>query len=237
MFNLFERIFTTIECNLRHMPDETTDDTATDGTATADTAHDAPDPTSDGGGGWSAIAGEPAELFEMDDLALIDEVTHSVRGMIMRRLKEPHTVAELAELLDVPVTRLYHHVNRLEQLGLIRVVATRRVGAATERRYQVVAKSFALAPHLFDDGDSRALAKAMAALFDVAKIGLQKMVEGGGLRAADRKERSFLSLGEVHLGPDRLAELVHRLRELVEEYESEEDGEPATLFIAAYPES
>lgn len=186
---------------------------------------------------WSScVDDECAEKFEMDDLSLLDDVTHPIRGMIVRRLKDPRTVAELAELLDVPVTRLYHHVNRLEDRGLIRVVATRRVGAVTERQYQVVAKSFRIARQFFDNPESGELAKAMGSLFDVAKIGLQKMVEGGGLVGVDVRENSFLSLGEVSLTPARRAELFHRLEEFVSEYESEPDGEPTTLFVAAYRE-
>jgi DNA-binding transcriptional ArsR family regulator len=202
-----------------------------------------PDPTPDAAAsaavdGWViTFDDEPAERLDLEDLGLVAEVTNPIRGRMMRRLKDPHTVAELAELLDVPVTRLYHHINRLEDHGLIRVVATRRVGAATERRYQVVAKSFAIAHHFFDDPDSHELAQAMGALFDVAKIGMEKLIESGGLRGVELEERSFLSLGEVSLTPDRRAELIHRLRDLVAEFESEEDGEPMTVFIAAYPES
>ena len=86
---------------------------------------------------------------------LMAEVTHPIRGRILRRLKEPHTVAEVAESLDAPVTRLYHHVNKLEQLGLIRVVATRRVAAVTERRYQVVARSYRIHRDMLDTMDER----------------------------------------------------------------------------------
>jgi DNA-binding transcriptional ArsR family regulator len=186
---------------------------------------------------WTpTVDDDPAEVLEMEDLALIDEVTHPMRGRILRRLKEPHTVAEVAELLDVPVTRLYHHVNRLEAVGLIRVVATRRVGAVTERRYQVSATSFRIADHLFDELDSSELAQAMGALFDVAKYGMQKMIEAGGMRGADHEDRALLSLWEARLSPARRSELLHHLREVVEDYQSDADGESMTLFIAAYPE-
>ena len=79
--------------------------------------------------GWQAVDGlEPQmERRDLSDLDLMSEVTHPIRGMILRRLKEPRTVADLAALLDVPITRLYHHVNRLVDAGLIRVVATRQV--------------------------------------------------------------------------------------------------------------
>jgi DNA-binding transcriptional ArsR family regulator len=195
------------------------------------------DDAADADAGWSSITDdEPAELFEIDDLGLMDEVTHPMRGKVMRRLKQPHSVAELAELLDVPVTRLYHHINLLEEHGLIRVVATRRVGAATERRYQVTATSFTIAHHLLNDPDSRALAKAMTALFDVAKLGMQNMVEGGGLRNVEQENHSLLSLAEVRLTPERRAELLHRLHGLAKEFTSEDEGEPVTMFFAVYPE-
>lgn len=187
--------------------------------------------------GWEPIDGaEPSERMDLDDLALIDELTHPIRGTIARRLKEPLTVAELAELLDVPVTRLYHHVNRLEENGLIRVVATRRVGAVTERRYQVTALGFHIDRRLLEDADPEALAKAMSALFDFAKLGMQKYIAAGGLSTDPDDPSSFLSLGKVSLTPEGRQKLMATLHEFVEEYESDEGGEPLAVFIAAYPE-
>ena len=187
--------------------------------------------------GWEPIDGaEPPERMDLDDLALIDELTHPIRGTIARRLKEPHTVAELAELLDVPVTRLYHHVNRLEENGLIRVVATRRVGAVTERRYHVTALGFGIDRRLLEDADPEALAKAMSALFDFAKLGMQKYIASGGLSADPDGHSSFLSLGKVSVTPEGRQTLMAALREIAKEHEADEGGEPLALFIAAYPE-
>jgi DNA-binding transcriptional ArsR family regulator len=188
--------------------------------------------------GWEdAAVDEQAESLEIEDFTLIDELTHPMRGRIVRRLRTPHSAAEMADQLDMPVTRLYHHLNRLEQRGLIQVVATRRVGAATERRYQAVARSFQIAHRVFDDLDRRELALAMGALFDVAKIGLQKVVESGALKGEQLDRQAMLSLGEVILGPDRRADLLTQLRAIVDACDSEDGGERMTLFVAAYPES
>ncbi|MDJ0769231.1 MAG: helix-turn-helix domain-containing protein [Ilumatobacter sp.] len=195
--------------------------------------------------GWTPTPGaaEPLDEFEMHDLELIADVTHPVRGSIVRRLHQPRTVAELADLLDVPVTRLYHHVNRLEERGLIRVVATRRVAAVTERRYQVVARSYRIAPELFHTMDDREMAIAMGSLFDVAKLGLQREIEGGGYRNVTApEEHSCLSLGEISVSPARRAELLRRLTDIVREFgsDTDEDAPDATrmtLFVAAYPET
>lgn len=199
----------------------------------------------DDGAGWSPVAGagEPDEVYELDDLDLLGHVTHPVRGAIVRRLREPRTVAEVAEALDVPVTRLYHHVNKLEELGLIRVVATRQVAAVTERRYQASGRSFRIARSLFETSDDRELSLALGSLFDVAKLGFQRTVESGGYRDVDEvDEHSFLSLGDLALSPERRLELVRRLGELVAEFRSDRDlddpsAEHVALFVAAYPES
>lgn len=195
--------------------------------------------------GWTPVAGVsgPDDRLDLGDLDLLAEATHPIRGAILRRLKRPRTVAELADLLDVPITRLYHHVNRLHDLELIRVVATRRVAAVTERRYQVVAKTFHIDNDLLTSTDDRELSAALSSLFDVAKLGFQRYVEAGGLRDAARDDsRSALSLGEARLSRERHRELIERVTELIGEFPSDVDDEDpsgtrVTLFVAAYEEA
>lgn len=195
-------------------------------------------------------AGEPADELAVDDLGLIDEVTHPVRGKLFRRLKTPRSAAELAQLLGVPVTRLYHHLNQLEARGLIRVVATRRAGAVTERRYQVVAKSLRLDESVLPDLPPAELARAAGALFDGAKLGLQRAIESGQLTSPGGGEHSLLSFNELTLSRERRAELVARLKALIDEFdaygdedrrddggdggERGGDGPRFTLFAAAF---
>jgi DNA-binding transcriptional ArsR family regulator len=190
-------------------------------------------------------AGEPADELAVDDLGLIDEVTHAVRGKLFRRLKTPRSAAELAQLLDVPVTRLYHHLNRLEARGLIRVVATRRAGAVTERRYQVVAKSLRLDESVIPSLPPAELARAAGALFDGAKLGLQRAIESGQLTTPAGGEQSLLSFNEITLTAAQRAELITRLKALIDEFDAlgdEDDragddaqiGERFTLFAAAF---
>ncbi len=176
-----------------------------------------------------------AEVLELGDLTLLDDLTHPVRGALLRRLGEPASVAEVAAQLDVPVTRLYHHVHRLTEAGLIRVVATRRSGSATQSRYQVVARSIRLSPELVE-GDPRAAARATAALFDVARHEFERFVEAD---TSERfRERSELVLGELTLPPHRVEDLLTRLRDIAEEFRSEPSPESIrmTMLLAAFPE-
>ena len=195
--------------------------------------------------GWQPIEDLPevADTLYMHDFELLPDIIHPLRGTLLRRLKEPKSVAELAAAVDMPVTRLYHHVNRLEQLGLIRVVATRRSGATTERCYQVAARSYRLADELFDTSDRHELAQALGSLFVTARLGLQREVEAGGFdHMEDRDEHFTLSLGEVRLSHERRVDLMARLRDVFHEFTSDADhddpdGTTITLFLAAYPDT
>ena len=175
-----------------------------------------------------------AEDHLLDRLELLDEVTHALRGRLLRSMIAPVSVAELAKLMDVPVTRLYHHINRLEAAGLVIVVSTRKSGAVTEHRYRAVAKSFKLDPQLVAQTDGPAMGKALGALFDVARLELQHEVEFGAMQDVIADEQMVLSLSELQLTPDRQHALRDRIVELILEF-GDEDGEPFRLFVAAFP--
>ncbi len=198
-------------------------------------------------GDWQPTddAGDPLDELVVSDLELLGDATHPMRGRLLRRLRHPRTVAELAAELDVPVTRLYHHVNRLEDVGLIRVVATRRVAARTERRYQVVAKAYSVSKDLLRSSDPGEVARALGTVFDVAKLDLQRSVETGtDLDDIDRY--SIISLSDLTLTPERRTELLDRLRALLEDLRSDvddlderrdPDATRMSLLIAAFPSS
>jgi DNA-binding transcriptional ArsR family regulator len=201
---------------------------------------------------WDQLVDDgPADELELGDLDLLHDLTHPLRGAIFRRLKSPHSAAELAAAMDVPVTRLYHHLNRLEQVGLIRVVATRRVGAATERRYQVAARSMRLSDERFESYDPAEFSQAMGGLYDFAKLRLQREIETGAFRGRLSDSDSLLSLQELRISPDQTARLLARLRDVIDEFTAldrdhlgppEPGAEPGAdggdrfvVFIAAHP--
>ncbi|CAN5883492.1 hypothetical protein BH23ACT5_BH23ACT5_20100 [soil metagenome] len=58
----------------------------------------------------------------IEDIRVLEVLNNPMRLQILHQLKEPRTVRELSEVLAVPVTRLYHHVNLLERADVIGVV-------------------------------------------------------------------------------------------------------------------
>ena len=81
-----------------------------------------------------ALGGDDA--IRIEDAAAMAAVADPMRIRILRRLSEPTSAKELAADLDRPVTSLYHHLDLLEEHGLIHVVDVAKEGRAMVRRYQ-----------------------------------------------------------------------------------------------------
>lgn len=103
------------------------------------------------------------EVFEIEDLRVLELVNNPTRLRIFRHLAEPRTVKEVAEAMAVPVTRLYYHIGLLEEVGVIEVVETRKAGAMVEKLYQCVAGTFRPSAKLLEGSDDvERVAKAAA---------------------------------------------------------------------------
>jgi DNA-binding transcriptional ArsR family regulator len=83
------------------------------------------------------------DTFEIEDVRVLEVLNNPVRLRLMHQMMEPTTARDLARTLNVPVTRLYYHLNLLEEVGVIEVVETRKSGAMLQRVYRTVAADFA----------------------------------------------------------------------------------------------
>ncbi len=91
--------------------------------------------------------------MEINDLETLKIITDPTRLAILESMREARSVTEIAENLDVPRTRLYHHIKLLEHHGLIRVASTRKKGALEEKLYEPAADSFSPGSKLMDSAD------------------------------------------------------------------------------------
>lgn len=101
-----------------------------------------------------------------------------MRIRIVGALNEPHTVKELATLFDVPVTRLYYHINLMEEHGMIQVVDTQIISGLIEKRYQAIARTFGIDGHLFNSDPKihRRVDEIVGALFDNVRRQLRLLI-------------------------------------------------------------
>ena len=169
-------------------------------------------------------APHPAGLAQMRALA------HPLRLRILELFTDqPRTTMQVAELLEQPPTRLYHHVAALERAGLLRLTETRKKRGTVERWYQTVAHSFESAPRPgARRGKTAASAARRAVALTVLEHARQEVVA-----AMQRPGEEKPLLGRVViLAPrERIGELKTRLRQMVRDLQREvvgEDGaEPA----------
>jgi DNA-binding transcriptional ArsR family regulator len=188
---------------------------------------------------WVPLPGAPEMLDEvlLDDVKLIGELTHPLRSRILHRLRQPRSVAELATDLEVPVTRLYHHIKHLEESGFIGVVATRRAAIVTERRYRNLARDFTLDSSVLAATDPDTLAQSIGSVFDVARTEFQREVRSQTLIPNDLQGRAAINFSEFTLSDEHLVEFVAAMRGLLEKYSEFDtpDGTRFRLLVAGFP--
>lgn len=117
--------------------------------------------------------------FVVDELETLKVIAHSTRLDILQALKLPKTVKEIAKLLKLPATKLYYHVNLMENHGLLQVVETNIVSGIIEKKYQVVANNYRIDHQLLATQPPAAkdLDQMLSAIFDVTRAEIQRTVQ------------------------------------------------------------
>ncbi|HEY3334117.1 MAG TPA: helix-turn-helix domain-containing protein, partial [Candidatus Limnocylindrales bacterium] len=192
---------------------------------------------------------EPEDVRYIGDVETLRAISDATRMRILetmvQRRSPAWSVKELAAALEMPQTRLYHHVELLVERDLIRATERRVVSGIIETRYSVAARSFQLDRSLFA-GDTAAglevLHQTLAAVFDTARAEVELSLRLGAIRAdaESSDERSLLlTRGLARLTPPRAAELRKRLQALLDEYgddpSSDPDGRAFGIVLALYP--
>ena len=182
--------------------------------------------------------------------ALSDPLRLRILETMVTRLDRPWSAKELAGRLQVPQTRLYHHIELLLERDLLRVAQQRVVSGIIETRYRVAALSFRLDQRLLS-GDSQlndAGRDVLQTVFDTARDevarALHRHLAEPGDRAASASgspdpdpTRPVITRGLAMLTPDRAAEFRERLAALIKEFDSDEESataDPWGLLVAFY---
>jgi DNA-binding transcriptional ArsR family regulator len=176
--------------------------------------------------GDSAGAGEPVVL---KDKSAVGALADPFRLRIMKLLATPSSARELAGELERPVTSLYHHLDLLEEHGLITVVDVSREGRTFVRRYARVSDTFATEGEIADLAE---LARAHDPNQRVMRVELTKRIAAAVTSALDHDAasdgRRVRMLMRGRLDGDRLGDLSKRLSAVVHDFFDEADaGEDA----------
>ena len=113
----------------------------------------------------------------MKSLEQVRILAHPLRLKLIEHFAQcPMTTRQVAEKLGVPATRLYHHVNALEAVGLIRLKETRPVRGTIEKYYEAVARKMMVDANVFGEATG-GLSGMLASVMDEARRDLEAALE------------------------------------------------------------
>lgn len=164
---------------------------------------------------------------------LVDGQRHRIVTLLMH---EPMTARDLAGRLGIGRTRLYYHLDLLQQHGIIRVVGTRLVSGIEERTYRAVARGFRvdrtlLAPHASEPQ----IADAQASILESVASDLRARALSGEPHSERDDSEVLVARTFLRLNDERRSELRARLAALIEHYrDADEDGRDAELGLALF---
>jgi DNA-binding transcriptional ArsR family regulator len=185
----------------------------------------------------------------MRDLLFLERVEQAEtllkpqRIEVLRQLAEPRSCPEVAARLDQTQQRVYYHVKRLVEHGLVTQVAERRVRGINEGVYQATARAYWLSPGLVGRIGQRQQRDeaSLGYLLDLMEE-VQSDVAALHSRAAYADEPDLPSLGvcgEIRVRPDQrpefMADLKTALQDLFTRYGGAE-GDAFKLAVACYPD-
>ena len=190
---------------------------------------------------------EPAEELVVGNLETLKAIADPLRIRILEAFfKAPRTVKQAAADLKLPATKLYYHVNVLEEHGLLRVVGTRIVSGIIEKTYRTAAKRLHSDSRLFTlEAEERQHVPdaLLGAVLDTTRADLKREIEAGRLDPtpdAPITRSAFIARGLRPLPPDQARALALRLSQLLDEFsasEAEEGGENQvySLTLVLFP--
>jgi DNA-binding transcriptional ArsR family regulator len=171
--------------------------------------------------------------------AISDPLRIRILETMVTRSDAAWSVKELAAALEVPQTRLYHHVELLVECDLLRSAEQRVVSGIIETRYRLAALSLRLDPHLIGAGGAgeSAARDMLATIFDETRRDVERLLADSNLGGEAPVDRPLVSRGVARLTPERARELRDRIVALVEEFDGLSDEPNAKTYrtlIAMY---
>ena len=147
------------------------------------------------------------------------------------------TAGELAEKVGSARTRMYYHLNLLEQHGFVHVVDERLVSGINEKTYRATAKQFQVDRSLLGAVASEPeIAAVQASLLENVAEDLRTRARSGSPAVGTEDATVLVTRSFLKLSPKRYAKLRAALSALIVAYADapEADGIDAQLAVAFF---
>ena len=179
--------------------------------------------------------------FVLSDLKQVKALADPLRQAVLGGFcGEPKTTKQIAQHLGEKATKLYHHVARLERVGLLKLVKKRQNRGTVEKYYQAVGKKFAVHPKLFGDfpkGKKSPIERALASAFDSALEEIRQGLEVKLLGTGAQHPVAVFGQAQIRATPKQAMRLRAQIEGLMKKVrrESRDQGDPYRLLIVSYP--
>jgi DNA-binding transcriptional ArsR family regulator len=165
----------------------------------------------------SASRARPVDLMTLTDLQQVRVLADPLRVRILEALGTERTTRQVAAEIGENPTKLYHHVDALERVGLIRLTRTRRKRGTLERYYRVVALCFRTDSRLFPRlGGTEPVIDVVSNLLGRVGDELRDLAAGCG-GAGDLEKQAILSFVEVRAPEAEILALRRKLERLLKD--------------------
>jgi DNA-binding transcriptional ArsR family regulator len=206
----------------------------------------------------AAESSDPVEAAPTvaDELVITDlEVVRVISDRLRLRVIEafgrhrgiPRTVKEVARELGEPPTKLYYHVNLLEQHGLLIVAESNLVSGIVEKRYLPAAKSIRVDRRLMAEYQPDApgakdspVGTMVESIVEGTADDFRRALAAGLLEARDGgpdQKRTVISRGSIRLSEKGAKALVKALRAILATDDEEGATDTYALTVAFFRES
>lgn len=191
---------------------------------------------------------QPALKMRITTLETLKVFSDPLRQQIIEALLDgPKTVKQVAAELELAATKLYYHVNLLEEHSLIRVTDTRIVSGIIEKHYQSAARAFEIERSLLtpgQDSSDGAIDTAIDAMIEPIRADIHKAFKQGviDMREDSLPQQRLRMLRSTRaLSPEEAAEFYARLEALYVEFNAfredaaDADGMNYGFVVGIYP--
>jgi predicted ArsR family transcriptional regulator len=180
----------------------------------------------------------------LKDLEQIKVFAHPLRARLVEVFADkPRTAKQAAEIIGQKPTKLYHHVEALERVGLIRLVKTQKKRGTLEKYYRTVAKRFSVDSSLFEmmKNGKKAIGEFRSMFTTMLENTMREINESISEKLiCPEKKEVEVSLARKHIRttPANIKKMQERIHKLLDEFTAAEDKKgdlEYRLMLVFYP--
>jgi DNA-binding transcriptional ArsR family regulator len=184
------------------------------------------------------------EKATLKSLEQVKAFAHPLRLRLLEAFSDKaRTAKQAAELLRQQPTKLYHHVEALERVGLIKLVKTQKKRGTLEKYYRTVANQFAVDSRLFrlkgQGKEALGEFQAMcAAMLDNTITEVNQSIRQRLIKQGKRECEAIMARTHVRTTQSKIGQLKRKIRKLLKDFSAakQDRGEVEYgLTVVFYP--